>query len=88
MSWQKESPIVAPDPLDRAADLAEAERHAAAQVRRPEGPGATGRCLYCGAELEAELLPEIAEETAVRLRTHIPRRWCNAECRDGWEAEV
>lgn len=56
------------DELELASEREEIARNSAARVRRPEGPTATGRCLYCD-ELVAE-----------------HQRWCDAECRDQWEA--
>lgn len=41
----------------------------ALQKRKPEGPPATGFCLYCHELLCADL------------------RWCDAECRDAWQAD-
>ena len=35
------------DELDLAAEREEQERAAARTLRKPEGPAATGRCLYC-----------------------------------------
>lgn len=40
------------DDIDRANALAERERQAAIAARKPEGPRATGRCLWCDTPLE------------------------------------
>lgn len=40
-----------PDDLDRAAEREALDRDLALRVRRPEGPAATGACLYCGEPL-------------------------------------
>lgn len=53
---------------DQAAAIQERDNLIALQMRKPEGPVATGQCLCC-------LEPVTAG-----------RRWCNAECRDEWEA--
>lgn len=54
------------------ADIAQEniERDLALLLRRrlPQGPAATGECLWCGEPLDAG------------------RRWCDAECRDAWQA--
>ena len=36
------------DDIDRGCELEEKYREAALAVRKPEGPKATGECLYCG----------------------------------------
>lgn len=43
------------DTLDEAAALEERERSFAQTIRKPEGPLATGRCLFCD-ELVADEL--------------------------------
>lgn len=53
------------DNLDIASEREELERSIAQAVRKPVGPLATGKCLYCD---------EVSDG----------RRWCNADCRDGW----
>lgn len=59
-----------PDPNERASELEELARQSAMVTsKKPEGPVATGCCLYCG-----ERLPK-------------PMRWCDADCRNDWEAE-
>ena len=63
------------DFADRAAETAEQLDALHLQERRPEGPPATGRCLWC----EAPLAPFAPPHHAV------PRRWCDADCRDAWE---
>jgi hypothetical protein len=39
------------DPNDRASAIEELRRRAALQMRKPEGPAATGYCLNCDAHL-------------------------------------
>lgn len=57
------------DELDLAAEREEiARRSALVTSKKPEGPAATGACLYCG-----ERLPR-------------PMRWCDADCRNEWQA--
>ena len=36
------------DDIDRGCELEARYREAALSVRKPEGPKATGECLYCG----------------------------------------
>lgn len=43
------------DDLDIASERAQLALDAAMTVRKPEGPAATGRCLYCGAPNHAML---------------------------------
>jgi len=40
------------DGIDRGCELEEKYREAALAVRKPEGPQATGECLYCGEAVE------------------------------------
>lgn len=40
------------DDLDRAQEIMERQQVEALKARRPEGPKATGECLYCGEEIE------------------------------------
>lgn len=40
------------DDIDRGCELEEKYREAALKVRRPEGPQATGECLWCGEAVE------------------------------------
>lgn len=57
------------DISDHATEQEEQDRLRALQRRAPEGPRATGNCLFCGEPVEP------------------PRRWCDAQCRDDYEAE-
>ncbi len=38
------------DVFDRATEREEMDREIAIRARKPEGPKATGRCLWCGDE--------------------------------------
>ncbi len=40
------------DQFDRATQLEELDRDEALKYRKPEGPQATGRCLYCAEPVE------------------------------------
>lgn len=60
------------DLYDQATAREEQDRKLAIATRRPDGPSATGRCLFCGTRLR-------------KSRRMPPRRWCNAECRDDWQ---
>ena len=40
------------DVFDIASELEELRREKALKFRKPEGPKATGKCLWCGEELE------------------------------------
>lgn len=40
------------DDLDLAQEIFEKEQEKVLKARRPEGPKATGACLYCGEEIE------------------------------------
>lgn len=62
-----------PDDFDRAAENEQTERDTAIANREKPKPinGAT-HCLHCNAELLQDAV--------------IPRRWCDALCRDEWEA--
>ena len=40
------------DVLDIASENEELSRKKALQFRKPEGPKATGKCLWCGEELD------------------------------------
>lgn len=53
---------------DSATMHEEMLRDIAQQQRKPDGPSATGACLWCEAQVPHG------------------RRWCDAECRDDWEA--
>lgn len=57
------------DPIDQACAQEAMFTAAAAAYRKPEGPAATGHCLFCDEPLEEG------------------RRWCDADCRNGWEKE-
>ena len=56
------------DNLDRANEELEIGLAHALRQRKPEGPKATGKCLWCD---EA---------------TGKDQRWCDAWCRDQWQA--
>lgn len=56
------------DDADRAQMEMEREQERLLRQRRPEGPAATGACLWC-----EEPVPD-------------GYRWCDAACRDAWEA--
>lgn len=60
------------DWVDASVDQQAILLAASEKVRKPEGPAATGRCLYCGAKLP---------------RRKQPMRWCDADCRDDWQDE-
>ncbi len=64
------------DIIDKAQEAEDAFLRSALS-KRPEGPKATGFCLCCGEELPSEPNP-------LKLP---PRRWCDALCRDEWQAE-
>lgn len=55
------------DNLDIASDREEIARSFAQSLRKPAGPIATGRCLWCDDVVGDE------------------QRWCDVECRNGWE---
>lgn len=61
---------------DIASEIEELFRDHALRQRKPEGPPSAGitACLFCGN-------PFTDEEQA------IGKRWCDADCRDDWEAE-
>jgi hypothetical protein len=40
------------DVFDIASELEELRREKALKFRKPEGPKATGKCLWCGEELD------------------------------------
>ncbi|MBK6587974.1 MAG: hypothetical protein IPG22_06625 [Acidobacteria bacterium] len=61
------------DVCDRADEQNEAAYAALLRMRQPEGPAATGNCLYCG-----EHLPQNANSQP---------RWCDADCFHEWEYE-
>lgn len=56
------------DIFDLATEREEMDRELSLKNRRPNGPPATGYCLFCG--------PDVPLEDG--------RRWCSAECRDDW----
>jgi hypothetical protein len=66
------------DNLDVASEREELERTLAQTIRKPEGPIATGRCLYCdditgearwcGAECRDDWVQERARRARSRLR--------------------
>lgn len=63
----------ATDDSDRATNYEERARQSAMVTsRKPEGPKATGWCLYCGKPLVA--------------LGGLPRRWCDTECRNEWSS--
>ncbi|WP_156137247.1 hypothetical protein [Tepidimonas taiwanensis] len=66
------------DDADRAQIEIERAAERLMQSRRPEGPAATGVCLWCGEPLP---MPPLCESAAM-----LAPRWCDAACRDAWEA--
>jgi len=64
------------DLLDDADRATEAFHREAVSNKRPEGPAPDGFCHNCGALLH--------------IRTHPDpdARWCDADCRDDWQARV
>lgn len=73
------------DVLDIASANAQMEIEAALANRKKTGPAATGRCLYC-------LTPTVDDDTLEQIAAGYPvpegtARFCDAECRDGYEHE-
>ena len=65
------------DQFDRATVIEERDRADAQARRKPEGPKATGACLFCREPLADHDLPP--EQRALR--------WCDPDCRDDWQRE-
>lgn len=72
------------DIIDDANDHVEKELTRTLSMRKPEGPVATGLCLFCEHQL-------VDDETLARAETDgLPdntKRWCDSDCRDDWERE-
>ena len=76
------------DDADRASEREEQLKAQALAHREPEGPKVTGYCLACGADtplVKVLVSGWDGERELVREPMDIPRRWCDAQCRDDWE---
>ncbi|HSD36102.1 MAG TPA: hypothetical protein VLC92_01255 [Rhodocyclaceae bacterium] len=60
------------DWIDQSVETAEQLAAVALAKRKPEGPEPTGQCLCCGKPMR---------------KSKTPRRWCDADCRDDWQAD-
>jgi hypothetical protein len=67
------------DDADRVTALSETADQANLYYSRRDEPNATytGYCLFCDEPIEPLALSGV----------EVPRRWCNAQCRDDWEKE-
>ena len=74
------------DPTDVASQQEQLALQSALNLAASKrGPKATGRCLYCGAELVPhDVLESIA---ATGVAPEGTKRFCDAECREGYDYE-
>jgi len=75
------------DDIDRASELNDLAL--AADIKKAtavSGPAATGCCLYCEEQMVSNevLLLMIREDSPAPTGTP---RFCDSECRDGWQEE-
>lgn len=74
------------DPADIASHQEQLALQSALSIAASKrGPKATGRCLYCGEELVPhDVLESIA---ATGVAPEGTKRFCDAECREGYDYE-